>query len=679
MSVRKALVRLNNKLEASWDVVDFDKRPIAIRAGWYVAEFVVPGSLDHVPRLVVSEPDGRERDRMLIGVHAGRNRMLFYLPSGQLSAHSDTINFERLARVSGLEARFRTLLICSRYLRDFFGFRALFKMLALQFQAPFERSTVVLRFYSPDVSERAYLENLDWWKRYNGFSKRLLNLVAGNASFAVVIEHESQREALEQLLLAPDWIINARDGESVPKEADYVIGLQDTETLRSPAIMMLKRAVKRAKVAPKLIYTDHDYRWAPNVKDQREEEGASLMAPVFKPQPSRCYLACFNYLGPAVVLSRGVIKGVSANELLTDECIYRLALTAFADTSSVMPISEALFCSTRETAPETPAPNFPTKSIEADTSYWPGIAWRRRSDHNVLVAQDPVKSGPAVDLVIPTRDGLAVLKPCIDSIIAKTEYENYRIIVVDNGSEKPETFAYFREIEQYPNVQIVNYPGEFNYSAINNYAAGKGTSPYVGLINNDIEVIKGDWLTQMMAWATQPEVGIVGAKLLFGDGRVQHAGVTIGMGNAAGHIHRLEEGDAPGYQLRCLATQNMMSVTAACLITPRDLFEQMGGLNEADFKVAYNDIDYCLRVEASGKQVIWTPEAVLYHHESVSRGDDLSDTHVERYFRELGALQSRWKTKGFVDKYYSRHLRISDEGVYPQVERESSDRLLDLT
>lgn len=679
MSVRKALVRLNNKLEASWDVVDFDKRPIAIRAGWYVAEFVVPGSLDHVPRLVVSEPDGRERDRMLIGVHAGRNRMLFYLPSGQLSAHSDTINFERLARVSGLEARFRTLLICSRYLRDFFGFRALFKMLALQFQAPFERSTAVLRFYSPDVSERAYLENLDWWKRYNGFSKRLLNLVAGNASFAVIIEHESQREALEQLLLAPDWIVNARDGESVPKEADYVIGLQDTETLRSPAIMMLKRAVKRAKVAPKLIYTDHDYRWAPDVKDQREEEGASLMAPVFKPQPSRCYLACFNYLGPAVVLSRGVIKGVSANELLTDECIYRLALTAFADTSSVMPISEALFCSTRETAPETPAPNFPTKSTEADTSYWPGIAWRRRSGHNVLVAQDPVKSGPAVDLVIPTRDGLAVLKPCVDSIIAKTEYENYRIIVVDNGSEKPETFAYFREIEQYPNVQIVNYPGEFNYSAINNYAAGKGTSPYVGLINNDIEVIKGDWLTQMMAWATQPEVGIVGAKLLFGDGRVQHAGVTIGMGNAAGHIHRLEEGDAPGYQLRCLATQNMMSVTAACLITPRDLFEQMGGLNEADFKVAYNDIDYCLRVEASGKQVIWTPEAVLYHHESVSRGDDLSDTHVERYFRELGALQSRWKTKGFVDKYYSRHLRISDEGVYPQVERESSDRLLDLT
>ena len=147
------------------------------------------------------------------------------------------------------------------------------------------------------------------------------------------------------------------------------------------------------------------------------------------------------------------------------------------------------------------------------------------------------------------------------------------------------------------------------------------------------------------------------------------------MGNAAGHIHRLEEGDAPGYQLRCLATQNMMAVTAACLVTPRALFEELGGLDEVAFKVAYNDVDYCLRVESSGQDVIWTPEAVLYHHESVSRGDDMSDQHIERYFRELEVFQSRWKSKGFVDKYYSKHLRITDEGVFPQIEREQEDQL----
>jgi len=156
---------------------------------------------------------------------------------------------------------------------------------------------------------------------------------------------------------------------------------------------------------------------------------------------------------------------------------------------------------------------------------------------------------------------------------------------------------------------------------------------------------------------------------------IQHAGVVIGMGNAAGHIHRLEASESAGYQQRCLATQNMMAVTAACLVTSRSLFEELGGLDEKSLKVAYNDIDFCLRVEQLGYEIIWTPEARLYHHESVSRGDDMSEKHIERYFQELGVFQKRWKTKGFVDKYYSRHLRISDEGVYPQLNRSEPDEL----
>lgn len=664
MSILKALIKLNNRLESSWQTVDFELRPVTLVEGWYIAEFTVPGTLDHVPRIIVKNDQGREQERDLIGVHAGRNRMLFYLPGGELIAHSESIAFERLARLSGLEARFRTLLICARYLRDFFGVRAMLKMLALQFQAPFERSTSVLKFYSPDVSERAYLENVDAWKRFGGFNKRALGFVTGKAKIAVLIEHESQREALEQLLVAPDWILLASEQTRLPDTADYVLPLQRTETLRSPAILMLKRALRKASGKPTLIYTDHDYRWP---KDHARRDDPP-MAPVFKPQPSHVYLASFNYIAPAVVFACSAVRGHSIMQLLDDASCYQLALKCFADSTEVLHVSEALFISQRESAPATPAPT-------QERSPWPDIRWQARDGYNALVAADNMSSGPAVDLIIPTRDGLAVLKPCVDGILAKTAYQNYHIIIVDNGSEMPETFAYFEQLEQDPRVSVVSYPGEFNYSAINNFAAKHGNADYIGLINNDIEVIKGDWLTQMMAWAVQPEVGIVGAKLLFGDGRVQHAGVTIGLGNAAGHIHRLEAGDAPGYQHRCLATQNMMAVTAACLITPRALFESMGGLNENEFRVAYNDIDYCLRVEQSGKQIIWTPEAVLYHHESVSRGDDMSDTHIERYFRELQALQSRWKTKGFVDKYYSRHLRISDEGVFPQVERESEDQL----
>lgn len=670
MSILKSLIKLNNKLESSWQIVDFRQPPVVVPAGWYVAEFTMPGSLEHVPSLLIRDHNQIEHERALSGVHSGRNRMLFFLPAGQLIAHTETIVFERLAKVSSLEARFRTLLICARYLRDFFGFNALFKTIALQFQAPYERSTSLLTFYSQDVSQREYLANIESWERFKGFGKGIINVFGGKAKIAVVIEFESQRKALENMLIQPDWVLLADADTSLPADADYCVILRKTECLRSPAILMLKRAIRKANTRPKLIYTDHDYVNGLDAANDCNVEGSAepshqpTLLPVFKPQASRCYLACFNYIGPAVVYATELVREYGLLDLMSEAQCYQIAFDAFADEASVLHVPEALFSSSAQTSPVTPPPLTPS-------SPWKGIQWERHLDYNRLVADKKASQEPSVDLIIPTRDGLAVLKPCVDSILTKTEYSNFSIIIVDNGSVQPETFDYFRSIEQDTRVKVVNYPGEFNYSAINNFAAAQGESPYLALVNNDVEVINGNWLTQMMAWVQQPEVGIVGAKLLFGDGRVQHAGVTVGMGNAAGHIHRLENGDAPGYQMRCLATQNMMAVTAACLVTPRDVFEQMNGLNEEAFKVAYNDIDYCLRVEESGKHVIWTPEAILYHHESVSRGDDMSDTHIERYFSELKELQRRWKTKGFVDKFYSPHLRISDEGVYPQVTSES--------
>ena len=332
-----------------------------------------------------------------------------------------------------------------------------------------------------------------------------------------------------------------------------------------------------------------------------------------------------------------------------------------------------MFTSSRKKAPTTPAPL-------AEQSPWPGISWCQKGNANALRADSGLfhAQEPSVDLLVPTRDGLNFLQLCVEGLLDKTDYDNVHIYIVDNGSEKPETLAWLSAIQQNVRVSVVDFPGEFNFSAINNRAAALGSGDYIGLINNDIEVIHPDWLTQMMAWAVQPQVGIVGAKLLFSDGLVQHAGVTIGMGNAAGHIHRLEEGNSPGYQNRCIATQNMMAVTAACFLTPRSLYERLGGLDEQKFKVAYNDIDYCLRVEKMGFDVIWTPEARLYHHESVTRGDDMSEEHIKRYFKELKALQKKWKTKGFVDKYYNKHLRIGDEGVYPNIDVIGEDPLREL-
>lgn len=669
VSIRKSLIKLANKMESAWQHVDFTTSPVAVQGGWYVTEFVVQGALAHTPRIVVERVDGKKRERLLVGSHSGRNRMLIYLPAGHMKAVSESIEFITLACVPWWEGRARVLLICFRYLLDFFNPLVLLRMIAMQFKNPFELSTDLLQFYMPPAESGAqgYLHDVVWWDRFKNYAAPLA-WWNRNIKIAVVIEAESQRAALEDLLVVPDGIFLKSDWIDLSPqhyaEFDYVVPLAATESLRQPAILMLKRSIRKAAkrgMQARLIYTDHDYFY-----DQLK--GDKVMEPVFKPQPSAAYLHCFNYLGPSVVVASSVIAQSDVAKLFDDEFLYRLAIEQFLDTSAVLHLPEALFQSTRQQTLRTPEP-------DSNLSPWPDINWQRQGDHNVLRASAEWQDLPSVDLVIPTRDGLAVLQPCIESILNITDYPAYQIIIVDNGSEQPETLEFFERVQSDPRVRVVAYPGEFNYSAINNFAIAQGSSEYVAMVNNDIEAIHADWLKQMMVWAKQDSVGIVGAKLLFGNGTVQHAGVTIGMGNAAGHIHRLEPGDAPGYQNRCIATQNMMAVTAACLITPRSLFEKLGGLDEQDLKVAYNDIDYCLRVEQMGLQVIWTPEARLYHHESVSRGDDMSDKHIERYFYELGTLQKRWKTKGFVDKYYSKHLRISDEGVYPQVSVQGQDQL----
>ncbi|NND81964.1 MAG: glycosyltransferase [Gammaproteobacteria bacterium] len=655
--MRKYLLKLALRLENSWQPVRLEQAPVYLQAGWYVSEFLLQGALQATPRIVVRDQQGVVRERSLTGCHSGRNRMLFYLPAGEITGYSENLQFSRLARVSTLEGRARIGLICGRYLVDFFSFSVLVRMLIMQFQSPMVLCDELLHFYEPRQDD--YLKNIDAWQRYRGYGK-LIGWFYRRTRIAVLIEHESQRALLEDLLLPPDYILVA--GESLPGDADYLLPLSRSERLRFPALLMIKQRLRKLDAQVTVVYSDHDYQ---------HEEGADgdILHPVFKPQPSLAYLYCYNFIGPAVMFATSQLRGSDIAALLSDEGRYRMAIKCLQDKAAGLHVDEVLFVSDRLQGPATPAP-------EAVALPWADVRWQRRDNYNFLTAQPGWQPQPSVDLLIPTRDGLTFLQPCIESILDKTDYQNYRIIIIDNGSEQAATHAYFANIEQHPQITVVQYPGEFNFSAINNFGAAQGSGEYIGLINNDIEVIHADWLSQMMVWAKQDSVGIVGAKLLFGDGKVQHAGVTIGMGNAAGHIHRLEEGDAPGYQLRCLATQNMMAVTAACLITPRQLYQQLGGLNEIDFAVAYNDIDYCLRVEQMGLDIIWTPEARLYHHESVSRGDDLSAQHIERYFAELAALQKRWRTKGFVDKYYSRHLRISDEGVFPQMTRTAQDPLV---
>jgi len=269
---------------------------------------------------------------------------------------------------------------------------------------------------------------------------------------------------------------------------------------------------------------------------------------------------------------------------------------------------------------------------------------------------------PLVSLLIPTRDMLVVLEPCIRSIREKTTYGNYEIIIIDNESVEPDTLEYFERIQtQDHRVRVLPYHHPFNYSAINNYGVQHARGELIGLINNDIEVISPDWLTEMVSHAVRLDIGCVGAKLYYDDDTIQHAGVIIGLGGVAGHSHKYSPRDASGYVQRLKLIQNYSAVTAACLVVRKSVYEQVGGLEEAGLPVAFNDVDFCLKVRESGYRNLWTPYAELYHHESKSRGSEDTPEKVKRFNREIEFVKSKWGDMLRRDPYYNQNLTLTRE------------------
>lgn len=270
----------------------------------------------------------------------------------------------------------------------------------------------------------------------------------------------------------------------------------------------------------------------------------------------------------------------------------------------------------------------------------------------------PSNDLPSVTVIIPTRNHVNLLRTCLEGVAA-TRYPDIEVIVVDNDSDDQQTLAYLNALD--PRIRLLRHAGVFNYSAINNRAAGEARGHLLCLLNNDIEVIDPDWLATMAVQAQREDVGAVGARLLYPDGRIQHAGVVIGVGNAAGHAHRFIHPDDEGYFRRHALPQFTSAVTAACLVVQRERFLAVGGLDEANFPVAFNDVDLCLRLNQRGWQSLYEPRATLIHHESVSRGLDQDVVGAARFAGELAALQRLWNTDEIVDPYHHPQLSRASE------------------
>ncbi len=287
----------------------------------------------------------------------------------------------------------------------------------------------------------------------------------------------------------------------------------------------------------------------------------------------------------------------------------------------------------------------------------------------------PVK--PLVSILIPTRDRADLLKQCIKGLLKRTDYDRIEIIIIDNESVEPKTLKLFQELQRDPRIQILPFAGLFNYSAINNAAAQRARGEILLLLNNDIDVIHPEWLTEMVSHVLRPEVGAVGAKLYYADNKLQHGGVVLGFGGSAGHYFPSAAREAGGYYSDLHLTRRVSCVTGACLAIRRDVFMAIGGLDAENLKIAYNDVDLCIRLSEAGYHIIWTPYAELYHYESASRGSDQTPDKIERFKREQNYLKSRWPKQLENDPFYNPNLSLTSGYAMPAIKTRRKKPWLD--
>ena len=267
-----------------------------------------------------------------------------------------------------------------------------------------------------------------------------------------------------------------------------------------------------------------------------------------------------------------------------------------------------------------------------------------------------VPSKAKVSIIIPTRDRIEILKNCIDSVLEKTVYKDYEIIVIDNGSVEEESIKYFDEIKKDKRIDVIRVDEPFNYSMLNNVGVKHAKGNYICMLNNDIEIINPNWLNIMLGYASQKHVGAVGPKLLFADQRIQHAGVVLGtgVGNIATHAFYLEPRNAAAPAGRLVVPYNYSAVTGACIVVSKDKYLEVGGLEEK-LAVNYNDVDFCMKLLDAGYKNVFLPQVELYHLESVSRGKINDEAKEKQLKHEQEFMKNKWKNKLLNDIYYNEN------------------------
>ncbi|MCZ8314953.1 glycosyltransferase [Phreatobacter sp.] len=444
---------------------------------------------------------------------------------------------------------------------------------------------------------------------------------------------------------------------------DFVAMLDHDDVLRPHALFCMAEAIGRHPDAA-ILYSDED----------KIDDAGRRFDPYFKPDFSPELFLGQNYLNHLTLFRRAEVVAAGGWRPERDGSQdYDLALRILARVGAarVIHVPRILY-HWRATAGSTAV-------ATGEKSYAFTAGLRALEDHVAAALPgarvEPVGGAPyyrvvhpvpeplpLVTILIPTRDGGAVLDRCLTSLVARTDYQAFEVVVIDNGSAARETLAL---LESWPRrdgrIRVLRDDRPFNFAALNNAAAAKARGDLLCLLNDDVEILEPGWLREMVSLAVRPEIGCVGAKLLYPDGSLQHGGVVLGIGGVAGHAFKHTPAGEPGHFWHLGLRRTVSAVTAACLVVRASVYAEVGGLDAEHLAVAFNDVDFCLKVREAGYRNVWTPFACLKHHESLSRGAETTPEKRARFERETTTMMARWGEKLLNDPFYSPNLTLARE------------------
>jgi GT2 family glycosyltransferase len=486
---------------------------------------------------------------------------------------------------------------------------------------------------------------------------------------ALLLEASRTDPRIEVKLRSSNGHISAATNDAIAMaKGDYIAFVDNDDLLASTALEQVAAAL-HADPRRKLIYSDEDFI-APS---------GERINPHHKPDWNLELLRAHNYITHLTVVCASTLRGIGGLRSACDgaqDFDLMLRLGEVLQPEEIHHIPRILYH--WRMSPTSTASGGGAKAYTVDAGR------QALSDHlqrcglpaqvealdrpNFYRLRWPLpQPAPLVSILIPTRNGVEVLRPCIESIEKSSYPGRVEVLVINNDSDDPATLHYLDQLQSSPlpssriKHRIISWPGRFNYAAINNHGVEQCQGDVVVLLNNDTAVITHDWLEELISLAIRPEVGCVGPKLLYGDGTLQHAGLITGIGGSAGHAFKGEPREWRGYFNRAMVTQEMSGVTGACLAIRRNTYQEVGGLDEHTFPVAFNDVDFCLRVRAAGYRNIYTPHAQLYHFESKSRGYENTPVKALRFKRDREWLRQRWLPELLKDPYYNPNLTLRRE------------------